>query len=410
MVFGDGNRPDILFLAHRVPFPLDKGDRIRTFHILRFLASRACVHLASLADEPVTEEARRALARLCHRVDIVPLGKKTRLLRGVGSLVCGRTITEGAFSSPALRRLLLQWGKETKFHAAMASASSMASFLRMRTFANVPKVIDLMDVDSEKWLDYSRARSWPLSWVFRAEGSRLRQLEQEMARWARAVLLVSEAEADIFRAFCPWEEVRAISNGVDLDYFQPAAEESADQGCAFVGALDYFPNVDAAVWFCREVWPSIHRRHPESTFSLVGRRPAAEVQRLADLPGVHLVGQVPDVRPYLSRAAVVVAPLRIARGLQNKVLEALAMGKAVVASPPALAALQCQPGSDLLAASSTAEWIEAILHLLENESLRKKLEMAGRKYVEVHHAWDRCLEPLTDLLGLAKGSLCPLSS
>ena len=174
-------------------------------------------------------------------------------------------------------------------------------------------------------------------------------------------------------------------------------------------ALDYYPNVDAVVWFCREVWPSIRQRHPDSTFSIVGRRPIAAVQRLADLPGVQLVGQVPDVRPFLSEAAVVVAPLRIARGLQNKVLEALAMGKAVVASPPALAALQCQPGVDLLAASTAAEWIDAILQLLENKRLRKKLGTSGRKYIEEHHAWDRCLGPLIDLLGLAKGSLCPAS-
>jgi glycosyltransferase involved in cell wall biosynthesis len=177
-----------------------------------------------------------------------------------------------------------------------------------------------------------------------------------------------------------------------------------------VGALDYFPNVDAAVWFCQEVWPSIHRQHPQATFKLVGRRPAPAVQRLGEIPGVQLVGAVPDVRPFVASAAAVVAPLRIARGLQNKVLEALAMGKAVVASPPALAALECQPGVHLLAASSAAEWIEAILRLLANADLGKELGASGRKYVEEHHAWDRCLEPLNDLLGLAKGALCPQSS
>jgi len=230
-----------------------------------------------------------------------------------------------------------------------------------------------------------------------------------MAQWARAVMLVSEAEADVLRSFCPWDQIHAVSNGVDLDYFEPAVDDTAS-GCAFVGALDYYPNVDAAVWFCREVWPSIHQRHPESTFSLVGRRPTAAVQRLADVPGVQLVGQVPDVRPFLSKAAVVVAPLRIARGLQNKVLEALAAGKAVVASPPALAALKCRPGADLLSASSAAEWIAAILRLLDNADLRKELGVAGRKYVEEHHAWEHCLEPLGDLLELSKGSLCLLSS
>ena len=409
MAFDHGDKPEILFLAHRIPYPLDKGDRIRTFHILRFLARRANVHLACLADESVTDEDRRILTGICHRVQIVPLGNKSRLLRGLGSAVCGRTITEGAFSSSGLRGLVHRWAKETKFHAAMGSASSMASYLAVPELANVAKVLDLMDVDSQKWLDFSRARYWPLSWVFRTEGNRLRRLEQELARWARAVMLVSEAEAEVFRSFCAWEGVHAVSNGVDLDYFQPTAEESAEGGCAFVGRSIITPTSMPPFGFAGKFGPasiSITRNRRLAWWAEIPRRPFS---RLADVPGVRLVGQVPDVRPFLTKAAVVVAPLRIARGLQNKVLEALAMSKAVVASRPALAALQCQPGADLLAASTAAEWIEAIRQLLENASLRKELGTAGRNYVEEHHSWDRCLEPLADLLGLAKGSLCPLS-
>jgi sugar transferase (PEP-CTERM/EpsH1 system associated) len=404
MAFDDGNKPDILFLAHRVPYPPDKGDRIRTFHILRYLACRASIHLACLADEPVTEEATRALSGICRRLHIVPLGKKVRVLRAFGSLLCRRSITQGAFSSASMRQIVRQWAQETKFHAAMTSASSMVPYLRLPELFNVPAVVDLMDVDSEKWLDYARARSWPLSWVFRTEGGRLRQLEQDLRHWARAAVLVSQAEADLFRSFCSWEEIHPITNGVDLHYFQPEANPASAEGCVFVGALDYYPNVDAAVWFCREVWPCVHRSHPQSKFLLVGRQPTAAVRRLADLPGVQLVGQVPDVRPHVSKAAVVVAPLRIARGLQNKVLEALAMGKAVVAAPAALAALQTQPGVHLLEASSAEEWIQAVVNLMEHEGLRRALGTAGRQYVEAHHAWDRCLQPLTDLLGLAGSS------
>jgi sugar transferase (PEP-CTERM/EpsH1 system associated) len=400
MAFDDGNKPDILFLAHRVPYPPDKGDRIRTFHILRFLARRASIHLACLADEPVAEAAIRALSEICRRVHIVPLGHKTRMLRAFGSLLCRRSITQGAFSSAGIRQIVLQWAQETKFHAAMTSASSMVPYLRLAELCDVPAIVDMMDVDSQKWLDYSRSRSWPLSWVFRTEGHRLRLLEQEMSRWARAALLVSEAEADLFRSFCPWPEVHAVTNGVDLDYFQAAAEPPVQEDCVFVGALDYYPNVDAALWFCREVWPALHRCRPQATFLLVGRRPAAAVRRLADLPGVRVVGQVPDVRPYVSGAAVVVVPLRIARGLQNKVLEALAMGKAVVASPAALAALQTQPGVHLLAASSAEDWIQAVANLLEKKERRRELGAAGRKFVEEHHTWDHCLEPIADLVGL----------
>jgi sugar transferase (PEP-CTERM/EpsH1 system associated) len=410
MAFDNDKQPDLLFLAHRVPYPLDKGDRIRTFHVLRFLANRASVHLACLADERVTEATRRALAGVCHRLHIIPVNKKMQLVRGLGSLACGCTVTQGAFSSGGLRSIVRQWAQETRFHAAIGSASSMAPYFRLPELHNVPAIIDLMDVDSEKWLDYSRARSWPLSWVFRTEGHRLRRLEMEMANWARAVMLVSQAEVDVFHVFSPWEQVHAVPNGVDLEYFQPSDNVSENRDCVFVGALDYYPNVDAAIWFCQEVWPSIRQQHPTSSFNIVGRRPVAVVQRLAELPGVKLVGEVPDIRPFVASAALVVAPLRIARGLQNKVLEALAMGKAIVASPPALAALKCHPGVDLLSAGTAAEWVKAILHLLANELTRHQLGAAGRKYVEEHHAWNRCLEPLSELLGLTKGSLCPLSS
>jgi glycosyltransferase involved in cell wall biosynthesis len=159
--------------------------------------------------------------------------------------------------------------------------------------------------------------------------------------------------------------------------------------------------VDGACWFCREVWPAVQRRQPDAKLSLVGRNPAPAVRRLETIPGVELVGQVPDVRPHLARAAVAVVPLQIARGVQNKVLEALAMSKAVVATPPSLEGLKAEPGVHLLAASSKSEWVEALLRLFASPSLRQQLGAAGRRYVEENHRWERCLEPFGALLGLA---------
>src|SRR5262249_25758494 len=162
----------------------------------------------------------------------------------------------------------------------------------------------------------------------------------------------STGEADLFKSFRDWDSVHAITNGVDLGYFRPAEPAPVEDGCAFVGALDYRPNVDAARWFCREVWPEIHRRVPDARFRLVGRQPTPEVKRLAEVPGVEVVGQVPDVRPHVARTAVIVAPLRIARGVQNKVLEAMALGKAVVASPQALKGLGDRPDVPALVATT----------------------------------------------------------
>jgi sugar transferase (PEP-CTERM/EpsH1 system associated) len=213
-------------------------------------------------------------------------------------------------------------------------------------------------------------------------------------------MLVSRPEADLFDAIAGAGSATVATNGVDLDYFQPlaVAEEPA---CAFVGALDYRPNVDAAAWFATYVWPLVRAERPEAEFRLIGRKPAPAVERLAAIPGVRVVGPVPDVRPYVAAAAVVVAPMRLGRGLQNKVLEALAMRKAVVASPPAIAALAVEPGVHLERAETPDEWASTVRRLLADPTARKFLGDRGLDYVRQHHDWGTCLRPLTDLLRAA---------
>jgi sugar transferase (PEP-CTERM/EpsH1 system associated) len=393
--------PNILYVVHRVPFPPDKGDRIRAFHLLRFLASRARVHLACLADEPGADAAR-GLRPYCARLAVVRL-RATRWARGLLSLARGRSATEATFIAPELRAVLRRWAADTPFHACLASASSMVPYLRQPEWAGVPAVIDLVDVDSQKWLDYAAAGRGPRAWLYRLEGARLRRLERDLPEWARAVTLVSEAEAEVYRGFARSGVVRAIPNGVDLEYFRPGAP-AAEPSCVFVGALDYRPNVDGAVWFCSAVWPAVRRREPRARLYLVGRQPAPAVQRLAAVPGVEVVGQVPDVRPYLDRAAVTVVPLRLARGVQNKVLEALAMGRAVVCSPQALEGLAARPGVHLFQAATPDEWVGSLLALWSDPDRRHALGRAGRRHVEEHHLWESCLEPFAGLLGIGPGA------
>jgi len=228
--------PDVLCLTHRVPFPPDKGDRIRTFHILRYLSQRANVHLACLADEPVDAQVRTALQKLIRTLAIVPLGRWSRHLRTLGSLLMGRTASEGAFSAPELRAVVRAWCRQTRFHAVLASASSLVPYLRLPELCGIPAVVDLIDVDSQKWLDYAAASGAPRSWLYRLEGRRLRQLERRLPSWARAVTLVSDAEAALYRQFCTAGPVCAIGNGVDLDYFQPQQAATGPK-CIFVGTI-----------------------------------------------------------------------------------------------------------------------------------------------------------------------------
>jgi polysaccharide biosynthesis protein PslH len=396
-------RPEILVLAHRVPYPPDKGDRIRTFNILKFLSRRVQIHLACLADEPVEPQILTALSAYCARIATVPVGSMGRWGRALLSFARGRTVTEGAFHVPELVRLIRTWSRDCRFDVTFASSSSMTPYLRAPETREIPAVVDLVDVDSQKWFDYAQSCRGPRSWLYSLEGQRLRRLEVDIARWARAVTLTADAEATLYRQFCPHGPTHAITNGVDLEYFRANPEgidtEQSDS-CVFVGALDYRPNVDGAVWFCREVWPQVLSRCPTARISLVGRRPTPEVRALHTLPGVTVVGQVPDVRPYLTRAAVTVVPLRLARGVQNKVLESLAMARATVASPQPLAGLAAKPDVHLIRAETPAEWVKALVRLFGDPHRRRQLGLAGRSYVEEYHNWDRCLEPFANLFGL----------
>jgi polysaccharide biosynthesis protein PslH len=383
----------VLYLTHRVPFPPDKGDRIRNYHVLRQLEKRGRVWLASLADEPAPAEVEAQLRRMCERVAIVPVTRGRRLRMGM-SLLAGRSISEGAFAERGLRRVIREWTRETNFDVAIVSASSLAPYLKMPQLAGVPKIVDLVDVDSQKWADFADAARGPKRWLYRLEAARVRTLERELPKWTRAVAMVSRAEADVFESFAGPGAATVAANGVDLDYFRPTGSVSDRTTCVFVGAMDYWPNVDAVTWFAREVWPRIRQRCPEAAFRIVGRKPSPAVQRLTEIAGVTVTGQVPDVRPHLAPATVVVAPLRLGRGIQNKVLEAMAMGKAIVASPAALAALNAQPGMHLLAASGPEEWAGAVCALFADPDRCRELGLAARQYVEEHHHWETCLEPL----------------
>jgi len=395
------SRPQVLYLVHRVPYPPNRGDRIRSFRILDYLAQHADVHLAFLDFQPTPPDTLEALNRRCRRVAAVRLPRMVRLIRGVWAVCTGKTATEGFFRSPALCRIIDRWAADTRFDAVVAFCSSMFPYARLPALAGKPLVVDLVDVDSQKWFDYAAQSGGLRRWLYQIEGRRLRQLEIDLARQAKAVLVVTEAEAQLYRSFCPDAPLHVMPNGVAADYSQfdgDAAGGHAER-CVFVGALDYQANVDGLRWFCAEVWPEVHRRRPQATFLIVGSNPVPAVRTLAALPGVQLLADVPDVRPYLAGAAVVLAPLRIARGIQNKVLQGLAMGKAVLASPQAIEGLAVKPDVHLLQAATPQQWVEAIFRLLDDAELRARLGQAGRAYAQQHHRWEDHLRVLGRLLG-----------
>lgn len=391
-------KPRVLYITHRVPWPPDRGDRIRTWNILKFLAERADVDLICLADEPVTAETRSALTSVTNRLAIVPHAGKQRYLRGAMSMATGGTVTEGLFESPLLRALLAEWGKDTYYTAAMASSSGIARYVQQPILKNVGRVwVDLIDVDSQKWLDYSKSSSFPMSLIYGLEGHRLRKLETQLAATTDRLLVVSEAERQLFRDFCPNAPIQAIGNGVDTEYFLPTETDVTPQSCVFVGVLNYLPNSDAVKWFADSVWSKVRERFPEAVFRIVGKSPTPEVEALNAVPGIEVVGPVPDVRPWLNGSSCVVVPLRIARGVQNKVLEAMACGRPIICSPAPLTGLNVESGLQLMQADSIAEWVDCIASVFEDKCRAEEFGMAASAWVQLNHRWGSCLEPLREL-------------
>jgi len=384
----------LLFIAHRVPYPPDKGERVRAFHEIRALADHFRVTVAALAHTPADVQAAQELKRWCDRVITDRAGGRAGLLRGAAAMLRGKSATEGYFHSRRLSRALKREAAGEPFDVIFAYCSSALPYaLAVPARA---RVADLVDADSAKWAAYAQSARWPKSWLYRREAAGVRRLERQALQACDAVVLVSRAEAEAMDAAS--NKVIAVGNGVDTDYFQPQARpQDGPPTLVFTGTMDYRPNVEGVCWFAEEIWPALRRERPDLRLAIVGRNPAPAVRRLAETPGVHVTGSVPDVRPYLASATLAVAPLLMARGIQNKVLEAMAMGRAVVASPAAIEGLEVQPSAEVIEAQPPDQWQREILDLLQNDARRQAIEHAARACVERRFTWTARLKPLVDL-------------
>jgi sugar transferase (PEP-CTERM/EpsH1 system associated) len=396
---------DLLFLAHRIPYPPNKGDKIRSWHILRHLAQRFRVHLGCFVDDPDDWRHRSVLEPLCASVRLVPLGPARARLRSLAGLATG-----DALSLPYYRdRRLSDWVAATLDRArpgvVFAFSSTMAQYLPPPAFA-ARRIVDLVDVDSEKWRAYAERMPAPRSWIYAREARTLLAFERRVAAEADTCLFVSAQEADLFRRLAPEVADRAdhLWNGVDTAYFSPERDyEDPFAGhrrtVVFTGAMGYWPNVEAACRFAREILPRLAARVPDVRFAVVGADPAAEVRALATADGatVRVTGRVEDVRPYIAHAAACVAPMRIARGVQNKVLEAMAMARPVVVSPEGLAGIEAVPGRDVLVADGAEAFADALAGVLERGA--EGMGARARRHVAEAHAWPAALARLDAHLG-----------
>ena len=292
-----------------------------------------------------------------------------------------------------------------EFDRIVAFCSSTAPYLEMPELQSIPLITDLVDVDSQKFLDFARNSRGLMSMLFRMEGKRLQRVERRLGNKSDLITVVTQTEADIFQSFADSCPLEVVGNGIDLEYYgntenSSGAEEETD--CLFVGALDYRPNIDGIRWFCQEVWPLLLGEGSGATLRIVGRRPAPSVTDLSNLKGVTVHADVPDVRPYYKQAKVAIAPLIIARGVQNKVLEAMALKTPVVASPQALDGIDLIHDEHAICADTPTDWVRSIKNVLNCLPTRRRLSNSGREFVELNHCWTARLTPIAPLLDLRR--------
>ena len=392
---------DLLFLTQRIPFPPTKGDKIRSWHILRHLAARHRVHLGCFIDDPHDSRSIPLLRDLCATVRCEPLNPRLAKLRSLPALVRQQPLTLSYFGSRGFQSWVNRTVADNRIERIFVFCSAMASYAA--GLSGVVRVLDMVDVDSQKWLQYAETSGPVARFVYAREGRLLFRFEREMARLFDHTILVSPAEADLFRQLAPEcaGRVVAVANGVDGDFFSPDRTyadpfETDTPAVVFTGAMDYRPNIEAVQWFVDAVMPEAARAGLSFDFWIVGSNPAPAVMRLAERPGVRVTGRVDDVRPYLAHAAAVVAPLLTARGIQNKVLEAMAMAKAVVATPQAREGIEAIVDEEVLVAGEPEGFASGLRTAFSERGA--EIGRCARRRVAADYTWARSLQAIDALL------------
>jgi len=393
----------ILLITHRLPYPPNRGDKIRSFNVLAHLARNHEIVLACPVDDPADLGHVPALARFCREILATP-NHGSRAAAGLRALATGSSITVRHFHSRTLQERIDAALDSTEVDLVFCFSSPMAEYVFRSRHAKgklrrAARYMDLIDVDSFKWKQYAARARVPMSWVYSYEAAKLAEYERRISREFDQLFLVSAQERECMPGGARLDRLHALGNGVDLQYFAPRATAPATPPTlVFTGVMDYWPNVQGVQWFANEVLPLVRARRPDVRFVIVGSRPTDAVRRLAERPHVVVTGFVDDVRGYIADAAVCVVPLKVARGIQNKVLEAMAMGKPVVCTPEAFEGIRAPRGEAVIVATDAQDFAARVLELLDSAPRAAQVGAGARRCVEQNYSWDANLRPLDELL------------
>jgi sugar transferase (PEP-CTERM/EpsH1 system associated) len=395
--------PDLLFLAQRLPYPPTKGEKIRAFHDLKYLARWYDVYLGCLIDDPEDLQYIDTLRAMCRDVYVGRINRRVGRVASLRGLLTGEALSVTYFRDHGLTHWVRSVVETIRPAVTFVYSSNMAPLV-----LDLPRagklVVDLVDVDSEKWRAFAETTKGPMGFVYRREWRKIADLERRIAREADLSAFVSGAEAGLFATQHPdcAERIRGVSNGVDHRYFDPALDHPAvydttRPNYVFTGTMDYPPNADAVTWFATDILPLIQRSAPQAQFHIVGSNPSADVLKLARLDGVFVTGRVPDVRPYIAHATAGVAPMRIARGIQNKVLEAMAMARPVVLTSGALEGIEADPATETILADAAEPFAAACLRMATTQD-GVAIGAAARRRIIQDYDWDATLRRFDDIL------------
>jgi len=390
----------ILYLTHRLPYAPNRGDRTRAYHMLHEIAQWASVDLVSLVHD--AEEASHVdeLRGVTTSVTIAQVSRTSNIARAILALPTDKPITHSLLRAPGLRATIDRLVAERRPDVVLASGTGVAPLAFLPGLAEIPFVLDMVDVDSAKWAALATTHRPPLSWIYAREARVLRRFERLASLRARATFIVTEGERETLTAIAPDARTFVVGNGVDIASWRRPAHATTDEiapAVVFCGVMNYAPNVEGTTWFARHVWPIVRSERRDARFQIVGLSPTTAIQRLASQEmGIEVTGGVPDVRPYLWSAAVSVAPLLTARGVQNKVLEAIAADLPVVTTPIVMAGLPEGIRMACTVATDPGEFARAVIDLLERPDAARR---AGPRAIDLGSlSWKRRLEPVRGLI------------
>jgi sugar transferase (PEP-CTERM/EpsH1 system associated) len=394
-VLSGNPKPDLLLLTQRIPYPPNKGEKIRHFQILKHLAKTHNVYMGCLVDDPNDWQHVETVKSFCANAYFARLDRRFDALSHLRALTSGDALSVALYRDRGLADWVSRTLDTVRPDILFICSSNMAPYVLDHPHRGRRRIVDLVDVDSDKWRAYAEQSIGPMRWLYRREERKVFALERLAANVADYSTFVSDAEAAMFRKLVPEraESIIGISNGVDSGYFDPNGGFAAPYNVGvpnfvFTGTMDYVPNVDAVTWFANDILPLIRRNLPYAQFHVVGANPTPAVLSLARIRDVYVSGRVPDVRPYLANATAAVAPMRIARGIQNKVLEAMAMAKPAIVTSDALEGIAAIPGNELLLANDAASFAAAAYRLAADVGEGRRIGAAARQRVVQDFSWE----------------------